>query len=226
MSDVTVEAKNLRKEFGEKHTKVVAVQDVTMRVEKGEVVLIVGPSGSGKTTLLSMIGCILTPTRGEVYLGGQKVSVLKPEMRAEVRREKIGFVFQGFNLLRSLTALENVQVALDLNRIKGKAAKEWAKVILEELGLGHRLDYYPIDMSWGEKQRVSIARAVVKKPGVILADEPTGNLDSKTGHRTAEILRELSREHGTAVIVVTHDNRLENIADRVLYLEDGLIKNG
>ena len=149
MSDVTVEAKNLRKEFGEKHTKVVAVQDVTMRVEKGEVVLIVGPSGSGKTTLLSMIGCILTPTRGEVYLGGQKVSVLKPEMRAEVRREKIGFVFQGFNLLRSLTALENVQVALDLNRIKGKAAKEWAKVILEELGLGHRLDYYPIVMSWG-----------------------------------------------------------------------------
>lgn len=225
MSDVTIDVKNVRKEFGKKHTKVIAVRDVSMNVKKGEIVLIVGPSGSGKTTLLSMIGCIMTPTSGEIYVNGEKISDMSEEYLPTIRKKHIGFVFQSFNLLRSLTAQENVEVALNLNGIEGNEAKERAREILTELGLGERLDFPPVDLSGGEKQRVSIARAIVNNPKIILADEPTGNLDSKTGQRIGKILRNLAKEHKTSVIVVTHDNRIENIADKILYLEDGMIKD-
>lgn len=225
MSDVAINVKNVRKEFGKKHIKVIAVKDVSMKVEKGEIVLILGPSGSGKTTLLSMIGCIMTPTSGEIYVNGEKISDMSEEYLPTIRKKHIGFVFQSFNLLRSLTAQENVEVALNLNGIKGNEAEERAREILTELGLGERLDFPPVDLSGGEKQRVSIARAIVNNPKVILADEPTGNLDSKTGQRIGKILRNFAKEHKTSVIVVTHDNRIENIADKILYLEDGMIKD-
>lgn len=224
LSDSLVELKKIRKEYGTGHTKVVAVNDVSMDVKRGEVVLILGPSGSGKTTLLSMIGCILTPTSGEVLLDGKQVSELHENQLSQVRKENIGFVFQSFNLLKSLTALENVEVALNFSGIKGSKAKKEARSILIEVGLGKRLNYYPVDLSGGEKQRVSIARALVNNPGIILADEPTGNLDSKSGQKIGEMLRNLAEKHQASVIVVTHDNRIEGIADRVLYLEDGGLK--
>jgi putative ABC transport system ATP-binding protein len=225
MSDTTIEVKNIRKEFGKKHVRVVAIKDVSMKVEQGEIVLILGPSGSGKTTLLSMMGCIMTPTSGEIYIGGEKISEMSEKYLPAVRKKHIGFVFQSFNLLRSLTARENVEVALNLNGKKGSEAKQRAGEILTELGLGERLDFFPVDLSGGEKQRVSIARAIVNNPKIILADEPTGNLDSKTGQKIGKTLRNLAKEHKTSVIIVTHDNRIENIADRILYLEDGDIKD-
>ena len=225
MSDDLIEVRNISKEFGKKYNQVIAVSDVSLKVKKGEIVLILGPSGSGKTTLLSIIGCIMRPTRGEVYIVGEKVSDMPEKCLPEIRKKHIGFVFQSFNLLHSLTAQENVEVALNLNRIKGMEAKEKARGILTELGMNERLNFIPTDLSGGEKQRVSIARAVVNNPKIILADEPTGNLDSKAGQKIGKILRTLAKEHHSSVIVVTHDNRIENIADRILYLEDGMIKD-
>ncbi len=224
MNDVVIEVKNVRKEFGKKHTKVVAAKDITMKVRKGEVVLILGPSGSGKTTLLSMIGCIMTPTEGKIYIDGKNVTDVPEKFLPELRKEYIGFVFQSFNLLRALTVQENVEVALNLNGIRGEEAKKQAQKILTDVGLQERLDYYPVDLSGGEKQRVSIARALVTSPKIVLADEPTGNLDSRTGQKISTMLKTLAKEHGAAVVIVTHDNRIENIADRVIYIEDGMIK--
>ena len=224
MSNTVIEVKNVRKEFGKKHTKVVAVNDVSLTVEKGEVVLILGPSGSGKTTLLSMMGCIMTPTQGEIVIDGTIVTRQPEKVLPEIRKNYIGFVFQGFNLLKALTVLENVEVVLNLNGIKGKKARKRAEKILTEVGLQERLDFLPVDLSGGEKQRVSIARALVNNPQIILADEPTGNLDSKTGQKISLMLKTLAKEHGAAVIIVTHDNRIENIADRILYVEDGVLK--
>lgn len=225
MGDIAIEASNIRKEFGKKHTAVIAVRDISMEVKKGEIVLILGPSGSGKTTLLSMIGCILTPTSGEICIDGDRVSGIPAERLSAIRKKHIGFVFQSFNLLRSLTAQENVEVALNLNGMKGKDAREAARRMLTEVGLGERLDFLPADLSGGEKQRVSIARAIVNNPKIVLADEPTGNLDSNTGQGIGKMLRNLAKERGTTVIVVTHDTRIEPIADRILYLEDGIIKD-
>ncbi|MGD2249282.1 MAG: ABC transporter ATP-binding protein [Candidatus Methanofastidiosia archaeon] len=224
MSSTIIEVIKVRKEFGKKHAKVVAVKDVSLKVEKGEVVLILGPSGSGKTTLLSLIGCIMTPTTGEVFIHGINVMELPEKMLPGIRKKYIGFVFQGFNLLKALTVLENVEVALNLNDVKGTEAKKRAQEILVEVGLEERIDFYPADLSGGEKQRVSIARALVTNPDVILADEPTGNLDSKTGQKISLILKTLAKEKGASVIIVTHDNRIEHIADRILYVEDGVIK--
>jgi putative ABC transport system ATP-binding protein len=217
--------RNLSKEFGKKNTKVAAVRDVSMKLSEGEVLLILGPSGSGKTTLLSMIGCILTPTSGEICIDGQKISDLPDKELPKIRKKKIGFVFQSFNLLKSLTAQENVEVALNLNGTGGKEAKARAKELLTEVGLGERLRFFPSDLSGGEKQRVSIARAIANDPKIILADEPTGNLDSKTGQKIGKILKDLAKHNKKSVIIVTHDNRIENLADRILRLEDGMIKN-
>ncbi len=219
-----IEVRNVRKEFGKRHTKVVAVRDVSLKVKKGEIVLILGPSGSGKTTLLSMMGCIMTPTQGSIFINGKNVTDM-PEKLPEIRKKYIGFVFQGFNLLKALTASENVEVALNLNGVKGEKAKERAQKILTDVGLQERLDFLPADLSGGEKQRVSIARALVNNPKIILADEPTGNLDSKTGQKISSMLKNVAKEHGAAVIIVTHDDRIKNICDRILYVEDGMIKD-
>lgn len=220
-----INVKNLSKEFGKKNAKVTAVRDVSMKLDEGEVLMILGPSGSGKTTLLSMIGCILTPTSGEIYIDGQKISTLPEQELPAIRKRKIGFVFQSFNLLKSLTVQENVEVALNLNGTRGKEAKAKARELLREVGLAERLGFYPADLSGGEKQRVSIARALANDPKILLADEPTGNLDSKTGQKIGSILRDLAKNDGKSVIIVTHDNRIENLADRIIQLEDGMIKN-
>lgn len=221
-----VEVRNLNKEFGTKNTKVQAVKDVSMKVSEGEVLMILGPSGSGKTTLLSMIGCILTPTNGEIYIDGQKISSLPDKELSKIRKSKIGFVFQSFNLLKSLTVQENVEVALNLNGTTGSEAKAKSRKLLAEVGLADRLNFYPSDLSGGEKQRVSIARALANDPKIILADEPTGNLDSKTGQKIGSLLRGLAKNYNKSVVIVTHDNRIENLADRIVHLEDGTIKNG
>ena len=220
-----VEVRNLSKEFGCKNTKVQAVKDVSMKVSEGEVLMILGPSGSGKTTLLSMIGCILTPTSGGIYIDREKISDLPENELSKIRRKKIGFVFQSFNLLKSLTVQENVEIALNLNGTQGNEAKAKAKELLTQVDLGERLNFFPAELSGGEKQRVSIARALANDPKIILADEPTGNLDSKTGLKIGSILRDLAKKRNKSVVIVTHDNRIENLADRIVSLEDGLIKS-
>ncbi|MHA1828425.1 MAG: ABC transporter ATP-binding protein [Candidatus Heimdallarchaeaceae archaeon] len=196
---------------------------VSLKIKEGEFVLILGPSGSGKTTLLSMIGCILTPTKGKLIVNGKDISNIQEKEKIKERRENIGFVFQSFNVLKDLTVRENVEVALNLKGIKGKKAKEEAISILNKVGLEDRIDFYRAKLSGGEKQRVSIARAIVKNPKIILADEPTGNLDSKTGRKIIELLKTVSKKEKATTIIVTHDDRIENIADRIFYLEDGKI---
>ncbi|HMK94038.1 MAG TPA: ABC transporter ATP-binding protein [Candidatus Limnocylindrales bacterium] len=220
-----INVRNLSKEFCSKNAKVAAVKDVSMQISEGEVIMILGPSGSGKTTLLSMIGLILTPTSGKIYLDKREISGLPDKELASIRKKQIGFVFQGFNLLKSLTVQENVEVALNLNGIRGREAREKAKEFLTEVGLAERLSFYPSDLSGGEKQRVSIARAIANDPKMILADEPTGNLDSKTGQKIGGLLRDLAKNHRKTVVIVTHDNRIINFADRIISIEDGTIRS-
>jgi putative ABC transport system ATP-binding protein len=218
------------KRYGSGATEVVAVQDVSLSVTPGEIVLIMGPSGSGKTTLLSMLGALLKPTSGEIQLNGDVISTLKENRLPGIRLRKFGFIFQDFNLLSALTALENVSIVAELAGVKGKQARQKAAKLLTELGLGERLNFLPEKLSGGEKQRVAIARALVNDPVLILADEPTANLDSKIGHELMRLLRRITRlssaehEQGRSVVIVSHDQRIKDIADRVLWLEDGQFK--
>ncbi len=210
----------LTKIFESGEAPVVAVDKVSLEVSFGELLVIMGPSGSGKTTLLSMMGGLLKPTSGKVFLLGKDLSTLNDDSLSQLRREAIGFVFQTFNLFSSLTVLENVLVPLHLRGIKGKPAQEKALQLLKTLGLENRKDFYPADLSGGQKQRVSIARALANDPLILLADEPTGMLDSRTGLSVMTLLRSLA-DQGKAVVVVTHDPRAVHLADRVLHLEDG-----
>lgn len=217
-----LQLQQVSKEYGSGRTVVTAADRVTLQVRTGEIVLIMGPSGSGKTTLLSMAGLLLRPTTGNVIVNGQHVRGLSQQQLATVRLHSIGFVFQAYNLLGALTARENVEVVLNMAGTKGKAARKRAVELLEVLGLGHRLEHKPASLSGGEKQRVAIARALANEPPLILADEPTGNLDSKTGQEVMELLCcRLGRGQGRAIVIVSHDHRLRQIADRVLWLEDG-----
>lgn len=221
-NDNVLELRHVSKIYGSGHTVVVASDDVNLQIRQGEIVLIMGPSGSGKTTLLSMAGLLLGPSRGDVLVKGRNVSGLGQRERAALRLRTIGFVFQSYNLLGALTARENVEVVLNMAGVNGPAARERASGLLQLLGLGERMHHKPADLSGGEKQRVAIARALANDPPLILADEPTGNLDSKTGREVMELLCcGLGRDQGRAIVVVTHDHRLREIADRVLWLEDG-----
>lgn len=220
-----LQANNLYKTYHEGIITVEAVKDVSVFIEKGEMIAIMGPSGSGKTTLISMLGCILKPTSGNIFINGLDITYLSEKKLPEIRSSYIGFVFQSFNLFPSLTALQNVEIALNLKNIKGKKAKDKAAYLLERVGLKDRSGFLPRDLSGGQKQRVSIARAIAGNPALILADEPTGNLDSKSGHEVIYIMRELSRENKSAVIIVTHDSRISDAVDRVLYLEDGILRS-
>jgi putative ABC transport system ATP-binding protein len=211
----------LTKTFGEGRTLVRAVDGVSFETDAGEIALIMGPSGSGKTTLLTMVGCLLRPDAGQVRIAGTAVSALPPAELPRIRRRLVGFVFQTFNLLEALSAQENVEVALNVAGVTGDVAHRRARDLLVEAGLEGRLDFHARDLSGGEKQRVSIARALANHPPLLLADEPTANLDSRHGHEVMELLRDLARKEGSAVVVVTHDTRLHEIADRVLWLEDG-----
>ena len=210
----------LAKSFGEGDVKVQAVRGVDLEVRSGEVVLIMGPSGSGKTTLLSMLGGMLRPTSGQVFVDGVDLASLPESDLPTFRSRRFGFIFQDFNLLSALTAAENVEFVLNLAGVTGWGARARALELLNDFGLTDRADFKPNKLSGGEKQRVAIARAVANHPAVILADEPTANLDSKIGHEIARLLRHAAEE-GRSVIIVSHDVRLKDIADRVLWLEDG-----
>jgi putative ABC transport system ATP-binding protein len=203
---------------------VTALDDVTFHVHGGEIVAVMGPSGSGKTTLLTIAGALLRPSVGRVHVCGIDVSEMSEGQLAAVRREKVGFVYQSFNLLEALTALENVIiVAQNGNHDKAGAGRR-SRELLEMFGLGHRLHSLPKKMSDGEKQRVAIARALAKDPELLLADEPTANLDAKRGHEVMEQLRQKAMELHKAVVVVSHDNRIRQFAQRVVWLEDGRLR--
>lgn len=215
----------LTKVFGQGETAVKAVDGVSFALPAGQLLLIMGPSGSGKTTLLMMIGGLLRPTAGSVVIAGQEITALSERQLAPVRRKMVGFVFQSFNLWESLSARENVELALNIGGVDGRAARERAAALLRWLGLGHRLDFRARDLSGGEKQRVSIARALANEPRLLLADEPTANLDSAHGREIMQILREIANEGERGVVVVSHDQRIREVADRVLWLEDGRIRD-
>jgi putative ABC transport system ATP-binding protein len=217
-----LEAVDLSKTFGSGEATVAAVSGVSMSVDAGEVVVLLGPSGSGKTTLVSMIGGLLTPTSGRVHIEGVG-SLLDSGDLGRVRLRTIGFVFQTFNLLPALNAAENVALPLRLLGVRRSTALDHAGTLLSALGLAGRRTAYPSTLSGGEKQRVSLARALVAHPRVILADEPTASLDTHAGREAMELLRASVREGGLACIVVTHDTRLMDLADRVMRIEDGRI---
>lgn len=221
MNDV-LHLKNLSRTYGAGRTAVKAVDQVNLRVKPGEIVLIMGPSGSGKTTMLSMAGLLLEPSEGEIWIDGEEVASLRHSALPSKRLEKIGFVFQAYNLLGALTARQNVEIVLNMAGVRGPVARQKAEELLSELGLAERMAHKPADLSGGEKQRVAIARALANNAKLILADEPTGNLDSKTGRKVMDLLCcGIGRENGRAIVIVTHDHRLTEIADRVLWLEDG-----
>ena len=222
--DVILQLEGVGKVYGSGEQAVTALDDVTLEARVGEVVLVMGPSGSGKTTLLTIAGALLRPTRGTVRLCGANVTAMNEAGLASVRREKIGFVYQSFNLLEALTALENVQLVVSEGRRNGAMPRDRAKELLEMLGLGHRLHRLPKHLSDGEKQRVAIARALAKTPVLMLADEPTANLDAKRGHEVVELMRETALEMDKAVVIVSHDHRIREVADRVVWLEDGRLR--
>lgn len=225
--DSILELHDVSKIYGTGHTAVKAVNHVDLQVKPGEIVLIMGPSGSGKTTLLSMAGLLLGPTQGAIRIDGTDTSRLNQRQRAALRLRTVGFVFQAYNLLDALTARENVEIVMNMAGVNGSGARERATELLTLLGLAERVDHLPADLSGGEKQRVAIARAIANNPPLILADEPTGNLDSKTGREVMELLCcGLGRDQGRAIVIVTHDHRLRKIADRVLWLEDGQLGDG
>lgn len=229
---------NVYKIFGEGDRAVVAVDSVSLAVHRGEVLLIMGPSGSGKTTLLSMMGCLLRPTRGEISIDQEVISRLPESALPDLRRRHFGFVFQSFNLFPSLTARENVELVLRLKERRHFSLKPILKReslqrfkteslrLLEQVGLGKRADFFPATLSGGEKQRVAFARALAGDPPILLADEPTASLDSKTGKEILLFLKMLAENFGKAVAIVSHDPKAEAVVHRFVVLEDGRIKNG
>ena len=219
-----LELKEVTKTYGTGRAALKAVEGVSFSIAAGEVVVIMGPSGSGKTTMLSISGALLSPTSGSVWVAGKELNRLGARELSRTRLRHIGFVFQSFNLLSSLTAIENVMVPMTLAGVSRREARKRAENLLKELGLGERLAHYPNELSGGEKQRVAVGRSVANNPQLILADEPTGNLDSKSGHFVAELLRNIAKVQGKGVVIVSHDMRIVDIADRVLWLEDGRLK--
>jgi len=220
----TLQISHVSKRYGSGATQVNAVNDVSLSVDPGEIVLIMGPSGSGKTTLLSMLGALLKPSEGAIRLSGTTISALAENRLPDIRLKQFGFIFQDFNLLSALTALENVAIVAELAGARAGEARRKAASLLTGLGLSERLNFLPEKLSGGEKQRVAIARALVNDPSLILADEPTANLDSRIGHEIMRLLRRIAKEQGRSVVIVSHDQRIKDIADRVLWLEDGEFK--
>jgi putative ABC transport system ATP-binding protein len=203
-----------------------ALHQISLEIYQGDVQLLMGPSGSGKTTLLSILGGILTPTSGSVYLLGQEITQLSSAKLAQFRLHNIGFIFQEGNLFPALTAAENIEVTLNLKGIKGRNARQEALHLLEQVGLESKAKSLPKDLSGGQKQRVAIARALAGNPQLIMADEPTAALDSHSGHAVINLLRKLAKEGDRTVVMVTHDPRIMDVADRVTYVEDGRLRRG
>jgi putative ABC transport system ATP-binding protein len=222
--EYVIQAEGLTKAYGEGRTRVEALKGVDLVVRPGELFAIMGPSGSGKTTLLNILGLVVEPTTGRFLLDGQDIYGGRRLDLQRLRREKLGFIFQFANLIPFLTARENVLLSLDLVGVAGRRATERAMELLNELGVAQRADHLPEQLSGGEKQRVAIARALANDPKVILADEPTASLDTERGLSVMRLLRKLSTEHGTAVLVVTHDTRMIGEVDHVIHLLDGAVQ--
>ena len=216
-----LEVHGLTKVFGSGRAAVRAVDSLSLSVRRGELILVMGPSGSGKTTLLTLIGGLLRPTSGVVRVNGLEITSLKERQLTKFRRHYLGFIFQSFNLLESLNARENVEAALNFAGVGGRKARKRAVQLLTDLGMADRLRAKPRTLSGGERQRVSIARALANDPQLILADEPTANLDSRHGHEVVELLHDIARQQQRTIIIVSHDHRIRDVADRVLWLQDG-----
>jgi putative ABC transport system ATP-binding protein len=221
MTEIIIEAANVRKILGTGPARVQALKDVSLTLSSGKLTILMGPSGSGKTTLLSILGCMLAPTGGTVRICGTSTTGAHPEELAKIRRQHIGFVFQSYHLFSTLTAAENVQLALDVRGEQGHKAIAKTEEVLASVGLTSKMASFPRELSGGEQQRVAIARAIVAEPSAILADEPTAALDSANGQMTMAILSKIAKERDRAVLVGTHDPRLFGFADRILYIEDG-----
>jgi putative ABC transport system ATP-binding protein len=222
-NNVVVDAKDLTKVFTMGDVEVHALRGLSVQIERGEVISIMGPSGSGKTTLMNILGCLDRPTAGEYCLDGESIANLKDEQLATIRNRKVGFVFQSFNLLPRSTALTNVELPLRYSPPNGRKRRELAKEALVEVGLGDRISHRPNELSGGQQQRVAIARALVNEPAIIMADEPTGNLDSKSGDEIMELLMKMNQEKGTTLIIVTHDPEIAEQTQRIIHIRDGVV---
>ena len=221
-SDDVIQAVDLWKIYKMGKMEVQALRGVSFRILRGEVISIMGPSGSGKSTLMNLMGCLDRPSKGEYILDGEPVSGLNNDQLASIRNRKVGFVFQSFNLLPRQTALSNVELPMRYSGIQ-KGRKERARAALESVGLQDRMTHRPPELSGGQQQRVAIARALVNDPAILMADEPTGNLDSKSGKEIMELILKLNRDRGTTIIIVTHDPRISEQTERVIRLMDGLL---
>jgi putative ABC transport system ATP-binding protein len=221
-----ISLRNIKKEYQLGETTVQALRGVDLEIERGAYYSIIGPSGSGKSTLLHILGCMDVPTSGEANLNGQPLNGASEKALTKIRAKDIGFIFQAFHLNPILTVRENVAIALRFLGVPKAEAHRRAEACLQKVGMGHRLDHYPSELSGGERQRVAIARALVKKPSLILADEPTGNLDTKRGMEVIELIRQINREEGTTIIQVTHDPEVAAMSDVIIKMRDGQICEG
>jgi putative ABC transport system ATP-binding protein len=215
-----LETHAVEKHFQEGREVVPVLKGIDFTAERGEIVSLEGPSGSGKTTFLSILGCILTPSKGDVMIEGKRVD---EKSLADVRKRSLGFVFQQFNLFPSLTAIENVEYALNVKGIRNREARSEAERVIEAVGLAERKDFLPRELSGGQKQRVAIARALAGNAPILLADEPTANLDSQVGTQVLELFRNLAKQENRALVIVTHDPKVRAIADRVVKIQDGAL---
>lgn len=224
--DAAIAASGIEMSFRSGKQYFQVLKGIDLEIQTGDIQLLMGPSGSGKTTLLSILAGLLTPNEGYVYLLGQEITRMSKEKLANFRLHNIGFIFQGFNLFPALTAAENVELVLNFKGIRGEAACKQTQILLEQVDLSNYANQKPSDLSGGQKQRVAIARALAGNPKLIMADEPTAALDSQSGHNVIQLLRTLAKEQGSTVLMVTHDPRIIDVADRVAYLEDGVLKKG
>ncbi len=223
MNEPIIKAKNLNYFYGNKSLKKQILFDINLEINPREITLLTGPSGSGKTTLLTLVGGLRSVQEGSLQFLGNELYKASSDKLVNVRRQ-IGYIFQAHNLLEFLTARQNVQMSLELQSVPERESISRAEAILKSVMLGNRANHYPSELSGGQKQRVAIARALVGKPKLILADEPTAALDSKTGRDIIELMQRLSREQGSAILMVTHDNRILDVADRTIHMEDGFLK--
>jgi putative ABC transport system ATP-binding protein len=225
MSKDVIVTQNLSKTYGKPPLQVYALRETNLQIKQGDYIAIIGPSGSGKSTLMNLLGCLDKPTSGNIFIDGSDVSTLNENELARIRREKIGFIFQKYNLIPTLNALENVELSMGFAGVDSQVRTAKAKKLLEMVELSKRLTHKPSEMSGGEQQRVAIARALANSPSIILADEPTGNVDTKSGDNIMNILEEVNRK-GETIIVVTHNMAIAQRAKRVLRIQDGVVQEG